>query len=144
LARMASGAVWVPRLRKTAVPGTRRVGGITGPALTLTGTLDGDVIGNGTTPENRQEAYANMAPGDKFLAVLSGADHFFFNNPSALAPRTGAAGTAVNLADNRAAVDEIGTAFWEAYLAHDPSAARSLHDAAAVTALISPSTFASR
>jgi predicted dienelactone hydrolase len=117
---------------------------ITIPTLTFTGTLDGDVIGNGSTPENRRQPFANMAPGDKYLAVLDTANHAFFNNPAGRGFGTLDPNANKNGSANAIAVRAISTAFWETYLMRDPAASQALHDTTAISTLVNPGTFAAR
>jgi len=48
------------------------------PLLCLTGTRDGDVIGNGATPERRAAVFDALPPGYKAQLVLQDADHMSF------------------------------------------------------------------
>jgi hypothetical protein len=48
------------------------------PMLCITGTLDGDVVGNGATPERRRAVFEALPAGDKAQLVLDGADHMSF------------------------------------------------------------------
>jgi hypothetical protein len=121
-----------------------RFGTITIPTLTFTGTLDSDVIGNGSTPENRRQPFANMAPGDKYLAVLDTANHAFFNNPIGRGFGAADADANKNGPANTIAVRAISSAFWETYLVRDPAAARAMHDTAAIGAIVRPGIFAAR
>jgi predicted dienelactone hydrolase len=122
----------------------QRFGTITIPTLLFTGTLDGDVVNNGTTPENRRQPFANMAAGNKFLAVLDTADHYFFGNPTGRGLGAADPKANTNRAANEVAVRAISTAFWDAYLAKDANAMRALRDIAAVNTLVAPGTFAAR
>ncbi len=53
----------------------KRFGGITLPALTITGTEDRDPYGLVDSPSTRQAAHAFMPPGGKHLLVLEGGTH---------------------------------------------------------------------
>lgn len=66
-----------------------RYAGLRRPFLAVTGTLDGDVIGNGATPENRQRVYPNLPEGAAFSVVLDGADHMTFAGNAGLRARAG-------------------------------------------------------
>ncbi len=57
----------------------QRYGSLRAPMLHVTGTLDGDVLGNGDTPEARTLPFENAPPGDQFLWVLKDADHLTFD-----------------------------------------------------------------
>ncbi len=47
--------------------------------LTVTGSLDGDVLGNGATPEQRMALFDHLPAGQKARLVLHNADHFTFS-----------------------------------------------------------------
>jgi dienelactone hydrolase len=49
------------------------------PFLTVTGTIDGDVLGNGATPDRRAALYDLQPPGDKYRVVFENGDHMVFN-----------------------------------------------------------------
>lgn len=53
-------------------------GKLTRPMLHLTGTRDGDVVGNGATPERRIAAFDALPAGKKAQLVLRDADHMTF------------------------------------------------------------------
>jgi predicted dienelactone hydrolase len=128
-----AGELAEPRVRAAiafspSAPGGERAaahafGGIAIPFFGITGTADGDVLGNGATPENRALPVRYMTPPDKYLLVLDGADHMFFNGQPEL-PRRRAAGSSAQLELAQAAT----TAFWDAYLRNDPAAQRWLAD----------------
>ncbi len=56
-----------------------RYGEMTRPFLTVTGTLDGDVLGAGSNPKNRAALFDAQVAGDKFRVVFDGGDHSVFN-----------------------------------------------------------------
>ena len=68
-------------------PGTRgvkktwpeRYGDMVKPFLTVTGTIDGDVIGSGGNPKNRAALFDAQIAGDKYRVVFEGGDHSVFN-----------------------------------------------------------------
>jgi predicted dienelactone hydrolase len=51
---------------------------ITHPFMVVTGSLDGEVLGNGETPESRRMVFDALPAGHKALLWLDGADHFTF------------------------------------------------------------------
>ncbi len=59
---------------------------VTRPFLICTGSLDGEVIGNGETPESRRMMYDALPQGKKALLWLEGADHFTFAGNSKRIP----------------------------------------------------------
>ena len=48
------------------------------PTLCITGTLDGDVVGNGTTPDKRAAVFGALPAGNKAMLLLKDADHMTF------------------------------------------------------------------
>ena len=56
----------------------RQFGGIKLPFFSITGSEDGSILGDDTKPEDRRLPYANMQPGQKYLAVFDGGDHMVF------------------------------------------------------------------
>ena len=56
-----------------------RYGAMNKPFLSVTGTLDGDVMGTGSNPKNRAAVYDAQSAGDKYRAVFEGGDHSVFN-----------------------------------------------------------------
>ena len=61
-----------------ALAADRAFAGITRPTLCVTGSRDGDVLGNGATPQRRLAAYAALPAGHKALLLLRDADHMSF------------------------------------------------------------------
>jgi predicted dienelactone hydrolase len=51
---------------------------MTRPMLVVSGSLDGEVLGNGETMESRRMVYDALPAGKKALLWLDGADHFTF------------------------------------------------------------------
>lgn len=51
---------------------------LTRPLLSITGTRDQDVVGNGATPDKRMAVFAALPQGDKAHLVLRDADHMTF------------------------------------------------------------------
>lgn len=84
--------------------------GLTIPMMTITGTRDRGA--GGQTAEWKQEPYRLSPPGDKYLVVIDGANHFSFGG------RLGA--RAAGVTD---AVNVLSTHFWDAHL-KDSRAAR--------------------
>ena len=87
--------------------------GLTIPMMTITGTRDRGVGGQGV--EWRKEPYAFSPPGDKYLVVIDGANHLSFGGGP------GRRGSAIS------DVVKIGsTRFWDAYLEDSDSALTDL------------------
>lgn len=51
---------------------------VTRPFLVVTGSLDGDVLNNGESPQSRRMVFDSLPAGRKALLWLDGADHFTF------------------------------------------------------------------
>lgn len=104
--------------------------GITRPVLAITGTLDGDVIGDGTTPAQRAAVYTQLPNGNKALLVLQDADHMSFGGQSAddELPRRlrGEAIAREKRAQHQAVVAQLTTDWWRTTLLADASASDRL------------------
>ncbi|MBC7609408.1 MAG: dienelactone hydrolase [Polaromonas sp.] len=98
--------------------------GIKRPVLCLTGTLDGDVLGNGASPAKRAGVFAALPPGNKAQLVLKDADHMTFGGQTGRAadilPR--AAATQSLQAAQHALIARITTDWWRAHLLADVAA----------------------
>lgn len=66
----------------------KEMASVTRPFLVCTGSLDGEIMGNGETPESRRMVYDAMPQGKKALLWLDGADHFTFAGNERLIPST--------------------------------------------------------
>ncbi|WP_051711189.1 alpha/beta hydrolase family protein [Andreprevotia chitinilytica] len=97
---------------------TERFAGFNRPFFSVTGTHDADPLGRGMTPEMRTWPYQAMPAGDKYLLVMEGKPHLFFNGsdnePDAAASQVVKAATA---------------AFWLANLSGDNEARAWLRSA---------------
>lgn len=92
------------------------------PWLLMTGTHDASLIG-GQTVESRQQVFPALPPGDKFQLVLEGAEHSAFTArplPGDRQPRN---------PNHHRAILAVSTAFWDAYLRDDATAAQWLQGA---------------
>lgn len=58
--------------------GRKELAAVTRPLLVCTGSLDGEIMGNGETPESRRMVYDALPTGKKALLWLDQADHFSF------------------------------------------------------------------
>lgn len=83
------------------------------PMMTVTGTLDRGSRGQGI--DWKKEPYRYSPPGDKFLVVIDGANHFSFGG--GLGPRSG------NIVD---CVKRVSTHFWDAYLKESAASVKYL------------------
>ena len=75
--RLAAFAAFSPAL-PAGGNAQRAFAAITRPMLCLTGTLDSDVVSNGSTPENRRTVFDALPTGHKAQLVLKDADHMTF------------------------------------------------------------------
>jgi hypothetical protein len=117
-------------------------GSIQIPFMSLTGTQDGDVIGNGATPDRRKKPYLNMAPGEKFLLVLSGVNHMFYNNPESNGLRILKVMTGTPQEEQ--IVKGLSVEFWDAFLTQNSSAHDILHNVQPINALVAPGSYSVR
>ncbi|MCP5280084.1 MAG: dienelactone hydrolase [Rhodoferax sp.] len=76
--RLASFIAFSPTV--PAIGDARRAfANLTRPILSITGTHDQDVVGNGATPDKRMAVFAALPKGDKAHLVLKDADHMSFS-----------------------------------------------------------------
>jgi predicted dienelactone hydrolase len=68
--------------------GRKELATATRPFLICTGSLDGEIMGNGETPESRRTVYEALPAGKKALLWLDGADHFTFAGNDKQIPST--------------------------------------------------------
>jgi predicted dienelactone hydrolase len=68
--------------------GRKELASVTRPFLICTGSLDGEIMNNGETPESRRMVYDALPAGKKALLWLDGADHFTFAGNEKLIPST--------------------------------------------------------
>ena len=91
---------------------------VTLPTLVITGTLDGDVLGNGATPDKRAAVFAASPDGNKALLLLKDADHMTFGGvtgrAAAILPRE--AVTTQLQPRHHALVARVTTDWWRAHL----------------------------
>ena len=105
---------------------------ITRPMLCLTGTLDGDVVGNGSTPQQRRAVFDALPAGHRAQLLLKDADHMSFagqaagpDTPVWRALRQAPAAAAL-LAQHHALIASVTTDWWRAQLMNDLAAAARL------------------
>ncbi len=94
------------------------------PVLSITGTLDSDVVGVGNTAERRFRVFGALPAGRKAHLVLKDADHMTFAGqvgaPAEIIPR--ASVTRELQAAHHALLARVTTDWWRATLQHDASA----------------------
>jgi predicted dienelactone hydrolase len=66
----------------------KELAGVTRPFLVCTGSLDGEILNNGETPESRRMVFDAIAAPKKALLWLDQADHFTFAGNQKLIPST--------------------------------------------------------
>ena len=59
-----------------------RYGSMSQPFLSVTGTLDGDVMATGSHPKNRAAVFDAQNAGDKYRVIFADGDHSVFNGGS--------------------------------------------------------------
>lgn len=110
------------------------------PLLCLTGTRDGDVIGNGSTPERRAAVFDALPPGHKAQLVLQDADHMSFaGQPLETGARRlkllrQAPVTRELLPRHHALIATLTTDWWRAHLLGDDAARERLAQPAGLAA----------
>ena len=83
--------------------------------LLMTGTHDTSPIGQATV-ESRLAVFPALPPGDKYQLVLDGAEHSAFSERALPNDRRR------RNPNHHRAILALSTAFWDAYLRHDPAA----------------------
>jgi dienelactone hydrolase len=67
-----------PQVQGAVKTWPERYGKMIKPFLTITGTIDGDMIGNGANPGKRAALFDAQPPGDKYRVVFENGDHSVF------------------------------------------------------------------
>jgi predicted dienelactone hydrolase len=124
--RITAAIAFSPNARNKRVL-DKQFGGITMPFMSITGTLDGAVLGDGTKPSDRELPFRHMAPGNKYLLVMDGGDHSVFGGHTLGGRRSETARDQEIQADVKAA----SLAFWNAQLRNDAAASSWLTGATA-------------
>ena len=121
--RLASFIAFSPTLPMVGDP-QRALERMLRPVLSITGTRDQDVVGNGATPDRRMAVYAALPPGDKAHLVLQDADHMTFGGQTGRAveivPREPV--TRDLQSAHHALVAAVSTDWWRATLLGDAAA----------------------
>jgi dienelactone hydrolase len=68
-----------PQVQGPARTWPDRYGKMNKPFLSITGTIDGDMIGNGANPKKRAALFDAQPAGDKYRAVFENGDHSIFS-----------------------------------------------------------------
>ncbi len=98
--------------------------GLDRPVLSITGTRDDDVVGNGATPERRMAVFPALPVGNKAHLVLQDADHMTFAGQTGRLPqrRPREAITRDLEPRHHALIARISTDWWRAMLQDDVTA----------------------
>jgi predicted dienelactone hydrolase len=105
----------------------RAFAGITRPVLCLTGSLDGAVVGKGSTADRRAEAFEALPAGAKAMLWLHQADHMTFAGRAAgVLPRTRKAAATRMEQRHHALIARVTTDWWRARLLGDAEARQRL------------------
>ena len=124
--RIAALAVFSPSL-PAAGDAVQAFAAVQRPILSLTGTRDDDVIGNGSTADKRAAVYSALPAGNKAMLLLKDADHMTFGGGRGAGRTAGSDAGSGRLrpreaittqlqAQHQALVARISTDWWRAYL----------------------------
>ncbi len=102
----------------------KQFGDIRIPVFSITGTLDGSVLNDGTEVAHRLLPYQHMPVGDKYLLVYDGGDHMVFGGQKIAGRRSETARDVAIQQDVKAST----VAFWNVYLKSDLAARKWLLD----------------
>ena len=124
--RIAAAIAFSPSARLDGVSADDAFGAIRIPFFSITGTLDEPPLPSlGVGFESRRIPFMHMAPGDKYLLVIDGADHMLFNGTAGLRDFAIRARRAESAAIEPRAIELVKSAtlaFWNVTLKNDRSA----------------------
>ena len=78
-ARITAFIAFSPTVQGAKKTWPERYGVMNQPFLSVTGSLDGDVMGNGSNPKNRAAVFDAQNAGDKYRVVFADGDHSVFS-----------------------------------------------------------------
>lgn len=81
-ARITAFIAFSPTVQGVKRSWPERYGAMSKPFLSVTGTLDGDVMGTGSHPKNRAAVFDAQMAGDKYRVIFTDGDHSVFNGGS--------------------------------------------------------------
>jgi len=116
--RVAAAIAFSPSMRDGSPAARASFATVTLPFLSVTGSLDGDVVGTGATAELRRAVHDALPAGQRRLLWIDAADHRVFNGG---APRPARPGHADDREVQRV-VRAVTLAFWQATLGDDADA----------------------
>lgn len=130
--RIRAAIAFSPMGEESDALNAQRSGRVTIPFLSVTGTEDRvpALLGGGGGPEQRRVPFQAMPAPDKYLLVLNGADHLFFNGDP-----EGRKWNDANREVHAPLVERATLAFWKATLRGDPAARAELGSAAMASAV---------
>ena len=114
--RIKAALALSPVARNRQASAQTQFGSIRIPVMNITGTRDGEVIGDGTVPADRTRPFENMPPPGKYLAVFDGGDHMVFGGHELRRVPT------ARDREIQAGVKALSLAFWDAHLKGDATA----------------------
>lgn len=111
--RITAAIAFSPNVNKRAGSLDAQFANIRMPLFSITGSKDGEIMGDGTKAEDRTLPFEHMPAPDKYLAFFEGGDHMVF----------GGHNTRTSLdRDIQEDVKALTLAFWNAYLKQDGKA----------------------
>ena len=81
-ARITAFIAFSPTVQGAKKSWPERYGAMNKPFLSVTGTIDGDVMGTGSNPKNRAAVFDAQNAGDKYRVIFVDGDHSVFNGGS--------------------------------------------------------------
>lgn len=119
--------------RRDDTTAQEQFGTVTRPFLAVTGSDDGEVLGNGATPESRAQVYDGLPPGRRALLWLDGADHMTFAGNAqrridGRGPFRRAPAVAANEPRHHTLVARTTTLWWRAQLLNDAQSQQALRE----------------
>jgi len=134
-ARIKAFVALSPSPGRDALPIEQQFAGITRPFLVVTGSLDGDPLGQGRGADGewRARVYDGLPPGKRGLLWLDGADHMSFAGNAGLPLRWAGvglerdAGALQREAAQHSIVARVTAIWWLRWLADDAYAQMAMH-----------------
>lgn len=125
--RLASFIAFSPTIPASGDP-RQAFARIEKPLLSITGTRDDDMVGNGATAERRMAVFGALPVGGKAQLLLQDADHMTFSGQSgrALEIRPRAKVTRDLQPEHQALIARVSTDWWRATLLDDAAARERL------------------
>lgn len=125
--RIAAFIAFSPSVQGLKRSWPERYGDMSRPFLSVTGSIDGDVMGTGANAKNRAALFDAQPNGDKYRVVFAGGDHAVFGGGNARDGAMGDTHSAINVTI-RVHTQNITLQFLDAYLKRDAKAKTALVD----------------